>query len=343
MFTCESRSEPNYLIRERIRLTSLFGAGYHEGNAGEWNRYKVRNAEEECDLVRHHRRNFQPEQLEPRLMLTVTPNLSSAGLLTIIGDAADNDINLIGTGTEGSVAYYLEGVLQTTFTGVKSIKVDLGEGGDYLEIAAVRIPKNLTINMGSGNDQFDMDTTPDYGAHPDGYVQIGGNVKAELGGNVGDDVDWDCQSGFGILLNGNVRLTGAAYADLKGTNSTVVMSNSSIQISKKLTIELSGQGNLSGVEISMQDVNVFGTTTIRGSDQNDVIRLIDSRYENLKVDLKAGSDSILMKEAGMADRNIIVGSATLNGGADSDLLDLGSFNTFGKGPKILGFETVNET
>jgi len=289
------------------------------------------------------RRNFHYDELEPRLMLTVTPNLSNSGLLTIIGDAADNDINLIGTGTEGSVAYYLEGVLQTTFNGVKSIKVDLGDGGDFLEIAAVRIPKNLTVNMGSGNDQFDMDTTPDYGAHPDGFVQIGGNVKAELGGDAGDDVDWDAQFGFGILISKNVTLTGVAYANLKGNNTTVVMSNQSIQISGKLMIELSGQGYSSGVEVSMQDVNVFRTTSIRGSDQIDAIRLIDSRFENLNVDLKAGNDSILMKETGMPDKNIIVGSATFNGGADSDLLDLGAFNTFGKGPKFLGFETVNDT
>lgn len=288
------------------------------------------------------RRNFHYDELEPRLMLTVTPNLSNSGLLTITGDAANNEVHLIGTGTEGSVAYYLEGVFQTTFNGVKSIKVDLGDGADYLEIAAVRIPKNLTVNMGSGNDQFDMDTTPNYGAHPDGSVRIGGNVKAELGGDAGDDVDWDSQS-WGIQIVKNVTLTGVAFANLKGTFDTVITSNLSIQISRKLTIELSGQGNPSGVEVSMQDVNVFRTTTIRGSDQNDEIRLIDSRFENLNVDLKAGNDSILMKEAGMSDKNIIVGSATFNGGADADLLDLGAFNTFGKGPKILGFETVNNS
>lgn len=273
-------------------------------------------------------------------MLTVTSSLSNSGLLTIIGDDAANDINLIGTGTEGSVAYYLEGIFQTTFNGVKSIKVDLGAGGDYLEIAAVRIPKNLTVDLGSGNDQFDMDTTPDYGVHADGQVIIKGSVKAELGGNAGDDVDWDCQSGYGIQIYKNVTLTGAAFVDLAGSNSTVVMSNSSIQIIKKLTIELSGLGNGSGVEVDMNDVNVFGKTTIVGSNQIDEIRIIDTRLEDLTIDLKEGTDAVFMKEAGQTDRNVIVGSGTFQGGDGSDVLDLGSFNTFGKGPKILGFETV---
>jgi hypothetical protein len=291
----------------------------------------------------NRRRNFHYDELEPRLMLTVTPNLSNSGLLTITGDAASNDINLIGTGTEGSVAYYLEGILQTTFNGVKSIKVDLGDGSDFLEIAAVRIPKNLTVNLGSGNDQFDMDTTPDYGAHADGQVIIKGFVKAELGGDAGDDVDWDCQSGYGIEIYKNVKLTGAAFVDMAGSNSMVVITNSAIEIKRNLTIELSGLGNGSGVEVDMNNVNLFGKTTIVGSNQIDEIRIIDTRFGDLTIDLKEGADAVFMKEAGQTDRNVIVGLGTFQGGDGSDVLALGSFNTFGKGPKILSFETVIDT
>src|SRR5688500_18472813 len=116
------------------------------------------------------RRPLQYEKLEDRSVLAgnVVAVLTE-GTLTILGDDAGNGVNIVydlaagkhlvlGTDWGGFPTAINGGAAPAEFIGVKSFHVRLGAGDDRLDFGAAdeiytRIEKQLTIEMGDGNDE----------------------------------------------------------------------------------------------------------------------------------------------------------------------------------------------
>jgi len=294
-------------------------------------------------MLRRRRGVCAMEALEDRMLLSATANFSpGSGKLTIQGDSNGNGILIEGTGAEGAVEVYHGGALIGSFTGVKHIRANLGEGNDVLHLSAVEIPGNLTVNMGSGSDTFLTKNTPLVGASPDGDVTIGGNVKVNMGNNNGDYVYLYSDSGdHGTYLKGNVSFRGVADVDMRGDGGSSVVESSDIHFQKNLKITLSqfGDANGDGENLRLRDVNVHGTTQILGSVAEDRMEIYRSQFSKLfKVNARTGDDLVDVHIGGGWNR--FNGPITVNGGIGDDTYDQNPANFLSEVETLWGIENV---
>lgn len=152
-------------------------------------------------------RNFQPRlgRLEDRM--TPAGNVTavvSGGILTVVGDAAANQIWIAGAGNTSAVIRAVDSTTtingQTgpvTLDGITvGFNISTGAGDDVLVMSGLNAWKSLTIDMGAGNDAVNMfgvyvwrDATIGTGAGNDGLQIVNSRFYRYSGVDMGDDHD----------------------------------------------------------------------------------------------------------------------------------------------------------
>lgn len=290
--------------------------------------------------IERTRRLSPAEQLELRVLPTVNVAFNpNSGLLKITGDNADNNISIEGKAADGSVDVFINGVFFDDFSNVRSINANLKDGDDQLLLAAVRIPGNLTVNLGDGADELDIDSQPNSTANPDAVVRIQGAVKVNLGGDAGDLLDFD----DAIVIGGNALFSGVADVDFNGDGTSVTPElDDDITFLANLTIKFSGHGdaNSDDLELDFDNVNVQGVTLLDGSDDVERFEITRSTFvSQFNADMDDGNDSIDINN-GAAQKNVFLSLANFRGGDDADILYRGIDNYFAQSPFVSGFEAV---
>jgi len=277
------------------------------------------------------------EQLELRVLPTVKVNFNpNNGLLKITGDNLDNKVEVDGDGTKGHAEVFVDDVSVGEFVNVISIKANLKGGDDFLFLAALQIDGNVTANFGDGADELDMDNL---GFNMvDDELEIEGFLKANLGNDPGDFAEMD----DAITIDGDVTIIGVADVDFNGDGVNRNVEADDITLLSDLSITFSGFGDTDadGFELDIDNVNVSGTTLIKGTNQEERLEITDCRFQgNFTANLDDGDDFINMNN-GAADSNIFFSNAIFNGGDDNDTFLKGLDNFFTVPETILNFETV---
>ncbi len=123
-----------------------------------WKRNKALHAAP--STASQHQRWRRFEQLESRRLMAVTTSLVG-GILTVTGDAANDDIAIVGTSNPGELTLtgrngtLVNGVPDgsTTIPGVSSdLRINLGDGANVLAIDNAYINGAITITSGAAAD-----------------------------------------------------------------------------------------------------------------------------------------------------------------------------------------------
>ena len=280
-----------------------------------------------------------PEQLEQRLLLTVKVSFNdNSKILKITGDNAANRIDLDGLGNFGQLELFVDNTLFDDFFGVESVKINLKGGDDQLYINAVRLIDKLTVNMGSGADELDMDNSVNLGTGPDGGTYIESTVKINMGADQGDLVDFDGNVGF----NGPVSIKGVADVDFDGAG--VLHTNepaADVFFNRKITIDFSSFGDVNGDNLTLDFDNVYSLEChINGSSIADNLQITQSYFFlELGLDLSAGDDVVDI-DNGAAAKNQFASGIKANGGSGNDTFQKGLDNIFNSPEILVAFETV---
>ena len=153
----------------------------------------------------HSRRSAKPrrrrgfEQFEPRRMMAVTTALSS-GSLTVTGDAAGDDIAIVGTANPGE--FTVTGRNGTTVNGTPDgsvtipgvrfgMLVDLGDGQNVLNVDNVYLASSLLVTTGAADDSITLGAS--------GVVSTLGDMAIVMG--AGNDVLRE--ENYNVLINGD--------------------------------------------------------------------------------------------------------------------------------------------
>jgi len=232
----------------------------------------------------------------------------SAGSLTVVGDAGNNLVSvrqyafgdllvqgLGGTMVNGQPFLYVRGanLAQATFL--------MQAGADQVQIQNLRLPGNLTLDLGDGNDTAWLTN-----------ISAGGNFTV-LGG-AGDDSVF-----ANYLTAGNLFVDGGVGANSLSLGQVTVA------------------GNLSAISGTGTDrVWISGATAVNlnvsTGDGADLVTLYGVRVNhNLSVDAGAGNDSVAVTTVNVA------GTATLFGGLGTDTLTNGGISA-GLTRNVQGFE-----
>lgn len=280
-----------------------------------------------------------PEQLELRVLPTVTVNFNNGSkVLTITGDNAANRIDIDGIGNSGEVSIYVDSVFVETHLGIESIKANLKGGDDKLYINAVHIPGKLTVNMGSGADELDMDNSPNFAAVPDDATYVGSTVKVKMGGNQGDLFDLDGNVGFA----GTVSIKGVADVDFNGGGTSYLYDpNEDIYFTKTLKIDFSSFGDVNGDNLTFDIDNLISSDIIvTGSSLADRLQITQSRFL-LEVHFKLGDgDDLVDLGTGDANKSQFYFGIEADGGKGNDTFLKGLDNIIGPPEAFANFETI---
>jgi hypothetical protein len=153
------------------------------------------------------RQAFGLEVLEPRVLLSATPTLDAAGVLTVLGDAGADSVLIEQTASaaDGTVTISLtfDGApTAATFSGVASLMVDTAGGDDSVRLAS-RLTVAATLDGGSGSNTLagpDADTNWSLAGNGSGTVagSVFANFQQLTGGSGADN--------FGIAAAGALAL-----------------------------------------------------------------------------------------------------------------------------------------
>jgi hypothetical protein len=280
------------------------------------------------------------ERLENRILPAVTAVFNaSQALLTLTGDDAGDSVRLVGGTSHGQVEVFINDVTQGAFTGVQTIRANLGGGDDALDVQSVRIAQDFVVNAGEGDDAVVFRDTQPY------RVFIGGKLSINLGGNPGDDVSIRDENGSGIVVHEDLIIVGAADVELDGNggSSSSVPQPADVILQGKLSVSLSGHGDVNGDgdEIELNDVAVVGNTLLKGSEAMDRVEIASSIFTKGKVKIVLGDgDDVVDLDEGTGSQNLFYRNVVINFGDGTDTLFdhpqnfySGSFKTR-KGPEI---------
>lgn len=287
------------------------------------------------------RRALQLELLENRRYLAVTPSFSATtGTLTIAGDSTSEEVLLQSEGSAGQVGVFVTGQGPLgTYVGVRTLRINLGGGNDILTVAAINIGGDLSVNMGSGADEFTIINT---GTIAEAPVFIGGSVIVNMGNNANDYFVIDSEGGLPINIGRDLRVSQVADVTIVGGLGSSRIDAGDITIGGNLSIALSGLGdaNGNGVEVLLDDVNVGGNTTLKGSAANDRMRFLDCAFSRrVAINLGSGNDRVSINE-GPLHSSRFSEQFLLNGGTGTDTFERGADNFFATLPKLTAIELV---
>ncbi len=277
------------------------------------------------------------ERLEDRRLLAVSVTTGKQGLLKIVGDSGDNEVYIDGTGTAGEVEVTVDGSFVGTFSGIKTINVNLKKGDDAFDVNGIHIGGALSVDMGAGDDEFDMDLGDE------DSLFIGGSVIVSMGNNLGDVIDWDNTGGGTFIIGNNVTIQGAAEADIDGDGESAGIEEADITIGGFLKITSNvareSENDLDGLTLELDDVNVGGTTIIGLGYGADVVQIGNCNFaRRVAISLGGGADTL---QNGLEDDpNIFGAEVTANGGGGDDTLEEDPGNAYAVAPVVSGFETV---
>ena len=280
-----------------------------------------------------------PEQLEVRTLPSVSTLFNpGSGVLTLKGNNDSDGVSLEGTGAIGGVEVYVNGVFVNTFAGVQNITVNLKGGNDVLNLSSFMIPGNISIKMGSGADVLDVDTVTDFGAGPNTLLSVGGTFQAKMGSNPGDLIQMDGSAS--VVISGDVKLIGAADVNLDGDGGSSGVEVGDLNFGGDLKIDFSPWGDVDGdsKNLDIDDINVFGATTIVCSVADDAIEIGDSSFTGPTTVLLSFGTNLFDVDVG--DANNFGGLLTLSGVFGIDTYDASAANTLGGGLNPIGIEFV---
>ncbi len=279
---------------------------------------------------------FCVESLEHRQMLAAAISFNpNSGLMRITSDADGGSVFLDGGGTLGTVFARVDGQPAGSFVGVNKIVARMGPANDTLFLGSIAIGGSLNVNMGNGDDTVSiLNTAFDSVSGVIGNVFIGGAVTINMGRGTFDGISLDAANGFGQTYGNKVTLTGLRSANLGGEGTSQSIEGRDINILGSLAI----RKDVGSSTISLTNVNIGGTTTIRGSRFTDTVGIIDCAFaRRVTIDLGAGGDTLFV--AGDANANWFAHRTTFKGGAGQDTLFFQDGNYFANPPTI-DFEII---
>lgn len=281
------------------------------------------------------------EQLELRVLPTVKIDFNpNNGLLKITGDAEANDVSLDGLATPGTLEVFINNSFFNTFNGVKSLKINLKDGNDKLNMAALNLAGNVNLKFGEGADVLDIGSFTALGSGGNGPSSFGGFFKAEFGGDQGDFAEMT----NGIRIDGDATINGASDARLIG-DGTSPQGETGLDLvfRSNLSINLADFGDVDNDGRNLYAINLYvqGQTLIDASENVDHFMLLMNRFDgNFTALMNDGDDDLFINFSGNQKNEFGAGVA-FNGGDDNDTFTLGSGNLFsGSPPVITNFETV---
>lgn len=277
------------------------------------------------------------ERLEDRTLLAVSVALGKKGVLSLLGNDANDVVDIEGTGLAGQVDVFVGGAFVGRFSAVKSISADLRNGNDDINLAAIQIGGIVDIRMGAGDDDVDVDNTPDVGASADNTVSIG-DLLIHMGGNASDNVNISSDSGsFGISFARDLVIEGVTQVDINGNGGTFATQLTDVNVGRNLRIAAS---SFVSVDIDLDDINVLGTTTIVGGGANDRVEITDSSFaRSVSVSLGLGNDVVDL-DNGAGEESAFSATVIFDGGAGTDTLDNFPGNLFAVAPTVKLFEVI---
>ena len=238
------------------------------------------------------RRRLSFEQCESRRLMAVTTSLSG-GTLTIIGDGAGDNIEILGTGNPGEITVYsrnggvVDGVVNgsTTIQGVTAdLVADLGDGGNSLHIDNVYLAGKLTIETGDGNDTVWFGRT--------GVVSSLGDCTVTSGGGF----DLFVAESYKVFIAGNLTITDSNFNGMSSIGGA--SARGAISVLGNANVAMFGVTSGSAIEIRTSDT-IVNAIAIRNSAANGVIRVatpsghtsinIDTCYSATMIDVQTHS------------------------------------------------------
>jgi hypothetical protein len=200
-------------------------------------------------------------------------------------------------------------------TGGGFVRIDTGDGADTVEVSGSAVGSDLTLNAGAEGDDVTLDD-----------VEIEDALFASLRG--GDDSY--TANGVAAAQIGLFAGAGGDQIELIGSTSTeetvlfTGIGDDELEVtgltSADLTVNTGGGDDL----FNLTDAEVAGAALLSmgaGADEATIDQL--SVEDSLIALLGAGADSLKIRNSDASD-------AFLNGGLDTDTLDLGSTNDLGK-------------
>lgn len=240
----------------------------------------------------------------------------------------------------GEVTVFVDSDPVGQFNGIRDIDVKGGDGGDSLFVGGIRIGGTLKAKLANGDDFIAIGTARSV-AIDQQSVFIGQNVDLSLGGQAGDVVRVDVDSGdFGITIGRDFVARDVADFDFDGEGETNAFDVEDITIGGQLKLRGKLAADLTGDLLSfrMTNVNVAGATTIELGAGDDKVRLADCSFGGkLTAKLGAGDDTF---EAGLSSNTACVffGAASIRGGSgDADSITMNS-NEFVQPVTVTQFE-----
>jgi hypothetical protein len=217
---------------------------------------------------------FGLEKLEDRLLLAVDVSLSG-NTLHVTSDGASDAVAIFEY--DGEIYVVVDEDDDGSFDffevydadDIKHIKINMNGGDDYVGISGLELDGNITADMGSGDDEFDLE----YGA---GFAFD----AADYATGDGDDAYGQNEIG------GHVNVKGGSGDDTLEVEDSL--------IAKNVTID-AGDGD-DDVDIGAYEADTFiggNTKIILGSGDNDVDIEAEDDYDldfGGNVDIKGGSD-----------------------------------------------------
>jgi hypothetical protein len=217
-------------------------------------------------------RRLSLESLEPRLALAGNVSVGvSGGHLTILGDAAYNQITIQATGVAGQFVVVGQDAGTTINGGVAPVTVSGVTG-------------NATIAMGGGYDVVHFDSTA-------AAIRFQGNVTIDMGRDV--EPVW----GFHQLniLGGNEFSVGGTFHVIAGYRALGFYCNKAV-VAGNFNVEL--DGDISSVTI--EGGSVGGSMSVTGSGGQKTVQISTTIGGDLTVNCAGGGDAYYFQNAPLA-------------------------------------------
>lgn len=320
-------------------------------------------------------RRRQFETLEPRQMMAGDVLVNAVdGVLNIEGDVEANKV-LITSGAEAG-AFIVTGLDGTTLgggtepvtvTGVRSIRVDLGEGDDLVAIAGASVRGRVKIETGEGADRVLIGTG-------EGATELAGVLPADLSVNIRGNLSIETDGGADQVLvddavASHIDVNAGDGEDVVTLGSTAPVEESGARVESRGVHVRLGDGNdtlqadqvagRKGVFVSGGDgdnvINanlVSGATlVVLGGDGVDNVTVADADVRALGIHTGDGNDSVNVRDSVFAALGVSLGDgddllttanleakvALLSGGDGEDTLDQAVASLF-EHSRIAGFE-----
>jgi hypothetical protein len=303
------------------------------------------------------------ESLESRLAPAgiVTLNLSG-GVLSLTGDALNNDLQITQSGGDWTIASQAGGSTQFSMNGgpllpsitiaaPASLRANLGAGNDDVLISEAIIPGTVSIEGGEGNDAVDLTGTSINGTvsvrlgNGSDYFTAGGDLFFGKGlsvdlGNGQNTFDVNART---LISNGSISaLAGGSAIDQQ----TFILAAGVADVKGSVTLRTTS-ASATDFEIGVagdDSLRVSGGLSLISGSGDDRVSLAGSieTLGTFGMNLGHGSNSVASSNAGLIKANAlsyvggsqldsvtfanqslqVAGNVSFNGGAGTNLLDL---------------------